>query len=232
MSWLDSVPTCSSAYAFQAALICEDCAGVVSAQLTRRGVEDDGDSGTFPQGPYEDGGGESDSAGICDRGRNCVNAVKVSGHRIGCPLGNPLTTYGAESLLESVVRDMVSRKKYSRMVGRLLRRIWGDYLSPVPARIKSTSADDLPDSLLRLCKKYHAEHAGTGSRGFHSVILADPDHAYLTYETPASVDLCRSEVDDEGEFSAFEVARIPIQATQGKTIEDVVREAADEGAWE
>lgn len=230
MSWLDLVPVSTDAYAFQAALLCEDCGQALADHLREKGTEDDGDSGNFPQGPYPDGGGESDSTQFCDRHKDCVNAVEVAGHKVGCPLGNPLTTYGAESLREAIVEDMFSRKKYSQMLSRLLRRVWGPYAEQAPSRVKPRYADKLPESLLRLCKEYHSRH--TGAKGFHSQVFADSDHAYLLYETSLTLDLCRSEVSDEGEFADFEVFQLPIGETRGHSFDEIVASAVSDMVWD
>jgi hypothetical protein len=56
------------AYMFKAALYCEDCADDLLLSCECSGIEDDGDSDTFPQGPYSEGGGEADYPQNCD---NC-----------------------------------------------------------------------------------------------------------------------------------------------------------------
>lgn len=238
MSWLDLVPVSTDAYAFQAALLCEDCGRAAVKQCALEQRPDDGDSSTFPQGPYPDGGGESDSTGFCDNGKECVNAVQVKRHKVGCPLGNPLTRDGAESLRESVLENMLSRKKYSRMLGRLLRRVWGAYLDELPTQVKTRFVDKLPDSLLAACKAHHEAASASRPRpsnyykGFHTVALANPDYAFLAYEKHDVLELCRFEVDDEGEFKQAEVARVPLDSTGGKSVTELVTEAFREGAWD
>lgn len=54
------------AYAYSAALLCEPCALETVAALRLKGVADSGDSSSFPQGPYEEGGGEADTPQHCD----------------------------------------------------------------------------------------------------------------------------------------------------------------------
>lgn len=71
------------AYVYQAALICDECAKVVMRERM-----DDPDSHNYPQGPYGDGGGESDVPQHCD---HC-----------GVFLENPLTTAGEEYVREHV----------------------------------------------------------------------------------------------------------------------------------
>jgi hypothetical protein len=230
MSWLDLVPVSTDAYAYDAALLCEDCGQKAADDLRGRGVEDTGDSGDFPQGPYPDGGGESDSAQFCDRGKQCVNAVQVERHKFGCPLGNPLTTDGALAVRESVVDDMFSRKKYSRLVGRLLRRVWSDYLDSPPVRVKPRYADQLPDSLLHWCKVLHSRY--TNAQDFDSRVYADADHAYLIYKHGAAVVLCRSEVDDDGEFADFEVYELPLAELEGRDPEAVFAAAVSDMVWD
>lgn len=56
-----------NAYAYKAALYCEDCAAAIRQRLARIGrAADTGDSETYPQGPYSNGGGEADSPQHCD----------------------------------------------------------------------------------------------------------------------------------------------------------------------
>jgi hypothetical protein len=69
------------AYIFQAALLCEGCALDTIAHCKSLGTPDDGDSDRYPQGPYANGGGESDCPEHCDHCRGALD--------------NPLTEYGA-----------------------------------------------------------------------------------------------------------------------------------------
>lgn len=69
------------AYAFRAALYCEDC-----AQAIRRVTNKSLDSDVYPQGPYESGGGESDTPQHCDQ--------------CGVFLENPLTDDGRAYVVE------------------------------------------------------------------------------------------------------------------------------------
>lgn len=71
------------AYVYQAALICGECAEVVMRERTNDGCSDN-----YPQGPYGDGGGESDVPQHCD---HC-----------GIFLENPLTKAGEEYVKEHV----------------------------------------------------------------------------------------------------------------------------------
>lgn len=234
-SWLDSVPVSDSAYAFQGALYCDDCGREMVEKLRDGNAEDDGDSNNFAQGPYPDGGGEADSAQFCCEGKSCVNAVSVAGRKVGCPIGNPLTSDGVRAVTESVVTGMFSRTKYSNMVSRLTRRVWADSLGDArPARVGPRYASDLPDTLARACKVHHAQnHLRDLSReGFSDAICADLDHAYLLYRHDDVVDLCRSAVDDEGKFQALEVASVPLQVAEGRDPGELLAEAVDEGAWD
>jgi hypothetical protein len=67
------------AYIFQAALLCSDCAATYMQQNVAP-ANPTGDSDEYPQGPYDDGGGESDIPQHCDY---CA-----------CFLENPLTDDG------------------------------------------------------------------------------------------------------------------------------------------
>jgi hypothetical protein len=242
-NWLDSVPVSDSAYAFDAELLCEDCGRAVAEELRGKGVGDDGDSGTFPQGPYPGAAGpggasgdyEADSAQFCGRGRRCVNTVSVAGRKIGCPLQCSLTREGVSAVVESVTGGMFSRARYSNLIGRLIRHVWADSLGVVlPARVKPRYASDLPDSLMRACREHHTQHRlrDLNREGFRNFTYADLDHAYILYEHDDVVDLCRSAVDDEGNFQALEVASVPLQVAQGRDPGELIAEAVDEGAWD
>lgn len=70
------------AYIHQADIYCESCGQGLVTDLMCEGYKDDGDSDTFPQGPYDNGGGEADSPQHC----GMCQAF----------LFNPLTAYGVE----------------------------------------------------------------------------------------------------------------------------------------
>jgi hypothetical protein len=89
------------AYVYMAALYCSDCARKIQRELEDEGETiHTGDSGDWPQGPYRDGGGESDSPQHCDE--------------CGYFLRNPLTPEGREYVkqawIESLDRDPEDNK--------------------------------------------------------------------------------------------------------------------------
>ena len=221
-SWLALVPVSSEAYVYQAALLCKDCGRALAEELRGAETEDDGDSGSFPQGPYPDGGGEADSAHFCDSGRGCLGAVEVAGHRVGCPLGNPLTSEGADAVVQSVRRDLVSGKKFDHLMGRLLAHVWGDYLRGDVGRVL------LPAKLPGLEKLVGRRYA------LDRVVLADASHLYLLGQDPTSreVRLLRTEVDDEGEFTSLEDVAVPPDAVEGYSVEKLLMQAVEDGAWD
>jgi len=231
-SWLDIVPTCTDIYVFQASLICEDCAAGIMEKLDKQDVVDDGDSDTYPQGPHENGGDEADSAQFCDQGRHCKNAVAVTHrHRIGCPLGNPLTMDGVEAVQESVIRDLVSASEYERKVGRLLHRVWREYTEPGNTLVRLTLAQSthLPPSLVSKV----AHHRGRGSQtSVEPVVLCDSENAYLVVRRPDQLDLLRLPVNDDGNFTELEVASVPSAALEGYDPEKLLAQAVEEDAWD
>lgn len=78
------------AYVYQAALLCETCAGKVKARLDPVALASE-DSGDCPQGPYGDGGGEADVPQHCD---HC-----------GVFLENPLTSEGYQYVREATADE-------------------------------------------------------------------------------------------------------------------------------
>lgn len=83
-----------NAYVYQAALLCEDCGGQEIARIngiwerSSLGAMPTEDSDDYPQGPYPNGGGESDSPQHCD---SC-----------GTFLENPLTSDGIAGVEELI----------------------------------------------------------------------------------------------------------------------------------
>jgi len=76
------------AWKFNGGLYCDDCANERIVELETQEVEDTGDDLTYPQGPLEDGGGESDKPEVC------VTCGEF--------LANPLTEAGREYVRESL----------------------------------------------------------------------------------------------------------------------------------
>jgi hypothetical protein len=235
MSWLDAVPTCTDVFIFQAALVCEDCAAKIIEKLRKSGAEDDGDSDSYPQGPYGDGGGEADSAQFCDCGRACVNAVSVGGRKVGCPLGNPLTTDGAAAVVDSVRRSLLSPEKYGRLIGRLLRRVWRDYTDPLEiVRLPGALANKkLPESLLKLVNRHLRDYPAPDTR-LDDDACVDTDSAYFVVrrERDNVVNLLRATSADGGEFEELGVAHVPLAAALDFDPTKLLAQAADEGAWD
>lgn len=228
MSWLDLVPTCTSAYVYQAALVCEDCAAEIKEELDQKGVRDDEDSDTYPQGPHEDGGGEADSAEFCDQHRNCVNAVEIAKIKIGCPLKNPLTSEGAAALRDTIRQNILSTKKYSRMLGRLLRRVWANYVQEAEYVGAAVVPQKFPATLEKLLKRY----ARTNEAVIDHCLVLDADHAYFVARRDQVIDLLRATADDEGELDQLDVATVLASIVEGRDPRDAVVEAISEGAWD
>lgn len=211
-----------SAYAYQAALLCDKCGSALQSELASRVVEDDGDSQDFPQGPYPDGGGESDSAQFCSSGPHCLEALTVNGHKVGCPLRCPLTRDGADAVFRTVKSALVSPRKFDQAMGRVLVEVWGDYLDDRLERVLLPG--HLPD-LERLVGRRYV---------LHHVALAEPWHLYLLgFEAPGKTcHLLRVGVDDDGKLSRLDGVAVPGDVAEGYDAEKLLRQAVDDGAWE
>lgn len=94
-------------YIYQAAFLCRDCGEALIKHLDASGIIDTGDTDDYPQGPYPDGGGESDSAEFCDSMEYCVNAWTPKGwpRKVGVFLENPLTTDGRKDIQERISKS-------------------------------------------------------------------------------------------------------------------------------
>lgn len=248
-SWLDIVPVCTDAYVYQADLLCEDCALKIRRSLDRKNqktLDDDerqrlceeGDSNTYPQGPYSDGGGESDSFHFCGSGPKCVNAVEIDRKKIGCPLGNPLTRDGAVHLRSTIVENVVSQSLFSRLLGRLLRLVWSDYAGG-DYSTDLVRLDVPPTRLPASLTNAVANHYEGATLRFHAAVLADVDHVYLAVQRHVGfkhvddnfTDLLRLPVDDEGNFKVVDWASIPsVHAEQD--VAGAIEEAERDGAWD
>lgn len=110
------------AYIFNADIYCEDCGRRLVEEYTADEIEDNGDSDTFPQGPYPDGGGEADCPQHCS---NCR-----------CFLENPLTTDGAEYVLEALNQHAESGRDDSGVL-----REWSEFYGIRPRRTYWTVRD-------------------------------------------------------------------------------------------
>lgn len=233
MTWLDQIPTCREAYAFQASLLCSDCGLVTINDLLAEGASDQGDSGYFPQGPYDHGGGEADSPQFCDRGSSCVNAVPIvhptlgGVFEIGCPITNPLTNDGVLVLRTSILEDLVASSPHERLVGRLLRHVWKDYSNPSetlsPWRRKYT----MPPSLWGALK----------DRGLFrpdsqiTPIALDTENVYVTARRGDVVLLLRAPVDDYGDFQSLDEVIVPTISLKGYDQYKAIGQAVADGAW-
>jgi len=89
-------------YIYQAALWCESCAAQIKNQIAWQNLPmDTDDSDQYPQGPYGDGGGESDTPQHCD----------------GCEvfLENPLTSDGYDYVVEAIGDSTVALTDTQRL---------------------------------------------------------------------------------------------------------------------
>lgn len=229
MSWLSLVPTCDTVYVYQAALVCEDCAGKITEKLDKKNVEDDGDSDTYPQGPHSDGGGEADSVSFCDLGDKCVNAVKVANRKIGCPFGNPLTNEGAKNLQEAICSDLILPHRFGNLMGRLLHHVWNDYSSP-SGKLVGRVLGKVPPTLSHLIHTYLKKTPGHPT--VDPRIDCDTENVYLVGRRGDVVDLLRAPVDENGDFLKLDVASVPQAAADGRDTQQLLDEAISEGAWD
>jgi len=84
------------AYVYAGDIYCEDCGRMMRKELGKK--DSSGDSENYPQGPYPDGGGESDSPQHCGSHTGCINTMEFAGTKVGVWLGNPLTNEGVGEL--------------------------------------------------------------------------------------------------------------------------------------
>lgn len=223
-NWIDLVPTNQDAYVYQAALLCTDCAKKLIESLPPDDV-DDGNSDYYPQGPYPCGGGEADSPQHCSA-LNCKNAVQIpGGRRVGCPLGNPLTKDGDRYTTTSIAKSILSKSRHERAVGRLWLHIY-DYLEP--AELIELTADDPQSSPAKRLLPKHYRPVPDSS------LYTDLHHLYGAAASPrqSGVVLWRLSIDDVGEFFVIRTVELPGEELSERTVEDMLKEAWRDDAWE
>jgi hypothetical protein len=228
-NWLNVVPTSDEIYMYQSALYCEDCGKRIIDELDEHGGKDDGDAEQYPQGPYSDGGGESDLPGHCDAGAQCVNAVPVPGGvAVGCPFGNPLTNEGTKYVIESIAANVLKLSDHSRAIGRLWRSI---YPEAEPAHLVRVSHNGrnttLPSNLGVLLD-------GLGNEsGVPNEFYTDLDYVYGSATVPRlTYILWRAEITPEGNFANLETIDLPENDSHERSFEDALEEAVRDGAWD
>lgn len=97
------------AYIYDADIYCEACGEDIRQRIDAAGGKPkhkEFDSSEYPHGPYENGGGESDTPGHCGSGEHCLCATVLDdGRKVGCLLENPLTTDGVRYVAEYMESD-------------------------------------------------------------------------------------------------------------------------------
>lgn len=111
-------------YVYAADLYCEDCGRWIRKELGRKDASGGGD--VYPDGPYPDGGGESDSPQHCGNDEKCLNAMMFDGVKVGVWLGNPLTTDGVEYLKEMLSNPNAT--PYQLALHEFWSDVYADYL--------------------------------------------------------------------------------------------------------
>ena len=223
MSRIDLVPICDS-YAYQADLICEDCALQVTEELDTKGVEDDGDTDTYPQRVQSN---ECDSPPHCGNHDKCVNAVEIlSGKKIGCPLECSLTSDGSNYVAKNVAEHLLFGSNHQRGVALLWRHLYRNYLRDVP--LMELSTKKFPSTLTK--KVVHL------TRDMHLTLcpetFTDLWHIYGCAHNQYHTVLWKLEVTDDGGFTSLQIVMLPPSERNERPIRDMVVEAVSEDAWE
>jgi hypothetical protein len=230
--WRTTVPTSDDVYTYQGALYCDDCAEQIIEELDAQGAEDDGDSEQYPQGPYSDGGGESDIPQHCDNGAQCVNAVQVpGGAKIGCPFGNPLTDESASHLVEAIAKDVLRQDDHARAIGRLWCLIYPDVGTAELIKITAGGRQVCAFWPANLGELFTALDLGEGC-AVSCICYTDIDYLYGSALRPGAIVLWRAEITPEGNFANLENVALPESEASERTVADMITEAVRDGAWD
>jgi len=231
MSWLDLIPVSTDVFYYDGSIICHDCGVELIDKLRRASVSED----ELPT-HYPDGGGEADNAQFCNNNRRCVNAVTITpGRKIGCPLGNPLTNEGAMAMRNSILLDLIDPHAFANRVGRLIHRVWGDYVRPEETvkRVFMPISNPLPPTLKKTIKQISHPETRRNVVVEPSAVI-DAEHVYFLAHLAggASADLLRLPVDDEGEFHQVDVVTVPSAVVAGFNPHKLIEEAISSMAWD
>jgi hypothetical protein len=229
-NWLDLVPVVDG-FAFNADLICEDCAAQVIEELEAKGVEDTGDSNDFPQGPYSEN--EADSPQHCGNHAHCVNAVQIPGaKKIGCPLTCTLTEDGVTYTRRTIAEQILFGSAHQKGVGRLWWHLFQSAMdaepllqltrasSPLPPPVKKA----LPSLTSKSCYLLHEVFTDLGNL-YGGAISQGEDGESLV--------LWRLEIDTNGKLiTQNNPVQLPASELSERSLENIITDTISEGAWD
>jgi hypothetical protein len=228
--WRDDVYVSTLAYVFQSALYCEECGDKIKNRLSSKA--DTGDSNDYPQGPYNDGGGEADSPQFCDSGKACSNKVVVpSGTSIGCPLGNPLTRDGIKEINETVRSLAFANHIHSRAVSRLYALLYGpqghNVLTDEIVEIVITDGlRELPQSLQRALQE------DKNSKQLAKLYVDINNLYYVSVGKHNETIVGRVALNPDGSYGKPEVVKLPGSELNERSAMDIVRTCVEDVAWD
>jgi hypothetical protein len=231
-NWLDLIPMCNG-FAYNAAMICEDCAAKTIEHLEKQGIENTGDSNDFPQGPYTNN--ESDSPQHCDNGASCANAVQIpGGKKIGCPLVCSLTEEGIAYVRRSIAEHILFGSAHQRGVSRLWWSLFHDSVEYGPLLLLSRSSP-LPKALRKSLLL-----SSPKTTNVLTTIFTDLESVYggavSRREDGESLVLWKLAIDESGHLppasTPVPTVQLPISELQERSLEDMLTEAISDGAWD
>jgi len=228
-SWLSLVPVCEP-FAYQANLICEDCAGNVIKDLESKNIEDSGDTNDYPQG--DSGNNESDSPCHCRFGAKCINAVRLpSGKKIGCPLRTKLTIYGIAYTRDNIAAHILYGNDQQKAISRLWLYLYGDSSGEQPLIQLTKNAEKIPAPL----GKALAPLLKSPSTNILSTTYTDLHYVYGGAIWKGSDDrltLWRLGLSDTGDFTTIDQVLLPANLLKSDSLETLLSDAISEGAWD
>ena len=231
-SWLSLVPIVDG-FAYDADMICEDCAAQKIEQLEAEGIADSGDSNDFPQGPFPDN--EADTPQHCGNHEHCVNAVKLpGGTKVGCPLSGTLTEDGVSYTRNSIAEHILFGSVHQKAMGRLWWYLFSSAMDNGPLIQLTRPASIIPPAIKRALPHLTSKTCHLLTESF-----TDLENVYggavSRGEDGTSLILWRLSIDDTGKLCspATPVAsvQLPHSELQERSLEDILSEAISDGAW-
>jgi hypothetical protein len=223
-NWLDTVPICDP-YAYQADVICEDCASQIIEALESKGVEDTGDANDFPQGMSSSE--ETDSPAHCGMHAKCVNAVQIpGGNKVGCPLSCSLTREGVEYTRNSIAEHILFGTAHQKGVSQLWRHLYSDLIKDGP--LIQLTDKILPPAIRREVVVLTRNGGKVSPQTF-----TDLDYVYGTASDPLALTLWRLEIyaDDAG-YGRLDTAQLPPSESSENNSASLLEDAIRELAWD
>jgi len=229
--WRDEVFVSTRCYIFQGDIYCEECGNKIKKTLKPQ--DNTGDSNDYPQGPYTEGGGESDAPQFCGSGKACAYKVNLpSNTTIGCPLGNHLTREGVTLINDKIRGNAFENQATKRSVARLCALLYGphghDVLTKQIDEVQFAGLFRLPRPLVNTLKDDKTESYKNINK-----LYVDVDNLYFVgVGKHQEAVVGRIVLEPDGNYGSPELVRLPHSELTERTPLDIISACVEDAAWD